>query len=61
MSAQNEDQFLDYEPPQYVIVEGEKIRAGDVEFVNIEEDMQGRDLLTFNYKGKQYQSYVLRS
>ena len=49
----------DEDPPQYVIVNGEKVKANDVEFVNIEEDFQGRDLLTFNYKGKQYQSYIL--
>jgi hypothetical protein len=60
MTADN-DQFLDYEPPQYVIVAGEKIKASDVEFVDIEEDFQGRDLLTFKYRGKQYQSYIIRS
>lgn len=44
----------------YVIVDGEKIKATEVETLNIEEDISGRDLLTFEYKGKQYKSYVLQ-
>jgi len=47
--------------PCYVIVDGEKIRVDETEFINIEEDMQGRDLMTFKYKGIQYQSYILRN
>lgn len=49
------------ERPQYVIADGDRLDAKDVEFINIEEDMQGRDLLTFRYKDKIYQSYIFRS
>jgi hypothetical protein len=42
----------------YVMVDGERIKATEVETLNIEEDMMGRDLLTFNYNGRTYKSYV---
>ena len=29
-----------------------------VEFLNIEEDIQGRDVMTFEYNGKEYKSFV---
>jgi len=39
----------DYKPKIVVILTctGEKIPETDVEFLNIEEDIQGRDVLTF--------------
>ena len=40
----------------YVHVKGEKVNEKEVEVLNIEEDIQGRDLLTFKYKGKKYTS-----
>jgi hypothetical protein len=43
--------------PIYVYVNGQKIDERKVEVLNIEEDMQGRDLLTFKYKKKRYKSY----
>ena len=46
-----------YERPIYVYVDGERVNEHDVEVLNIEEDMQGRDLLTFTYKGKKHTSY----
>jgi hypothetical protein len=46
-----------YERPICVYVDGERVNEQDVEVLNIEEDMQGRDLLTFAYKGKEYKSY----
>ena len=46
-----------FERPIYVYVNGERVNEHDVEVLNIEEDMQGRDLLTFTYKGKKYTSY----
>lgn len=44
----------------YVLVNGFKIHPGepDIKILNIEEDIQGRDVLTFEYKGKQYKSLV---
>jgi hypothetical protein len=50
------DEFLT-ENPIYVIVDGERVNEKEVEFLNIEEDFQGRDILTFNYKGKKHTSY----
>ena len=41
-----------------VTVKGEQIPLDDCEFLNIEEDMSGRDLVTFKYKGIEYQSFV---
>lgn len=52
--------FLDYET--YVIVEGELLSLNnnpDIEFLNIEEDITGRDLVTFKYKGKTKKSFVI--
>ena len=46
-----------YERPIYVYVNQERVNEQEVEVLNIEEDMQGRDLLTFIYKGKEYKSY----
>lgn len=39
----------EYQPEVYVILSctGDKISEQDVEFENIEEDMQGRDVLTY--------------
>lgn len=42
----------------YVYVNGEKIDVEKVEFLNIEEDISGRDLMTFIYEGKEYQSFI---
>jgi hypothetical protein len=44
----------------FVIVKGEMISVDKVEFIDIEEDISGRDLMTFEYKGKVYQSYILK-
>jgi hypothetical protein len=41
----------------YVYVNGERVDEQKVEVLNIEEDIQGRDLLTFLYKGSIYKSY----
>lgn len=50
------DKFLT-ENPIYVIVNGDRVNEREVEFLSIEEDYQGRDILTFNYQGKKYTSY----
>ena len=46
-----------FERTIYVYVDGERVDEKEVEVLNIEEDMQGQDLLTFTYKGKKYTSY----
>ena len=46
-----------FERPIYVYVDGEKVDEQNVEVLNIEEDMQGKDLLTFVYNKKTYTSY----
>jgi hypothetical protein len=49
----------DYEEnPTYVMVDGVRIKTTEVETLNIEEDISGRDLLTFEYNGQTYKSYV---
>lgn len=42
-----------------VIVDGEYIPVKNVEFVNIEEDISGRDLMTFIYENQERKSYVI--
>lgn len=42
-----------------VIVHREEIDVDDVEFVDIEEDSSGRDLMTFEYQGQEYKSYII--
>ncbi len=43
----------------YVMLDGEEIRLTEVEFLNVEEDISGRDLITFMYEGETHQSYVV--
>jgi hypothetical protein len=42
-----------------VLVEGDWIPVNTVEILNIEEDLYGRDLVTFNYKKQEYKSLVI--
>jgi hypothetical protein len=44
----------------YVLVNGEEILLDDVEFLNIEEDISGRDLVTFEYNGEIKKSFVIQ-
>lgn len=41
-----------------VIVKGEIISVKKVKFIDIEEDISGRDLMTFEYEGKVYKSFI---
>ena len=34
------------------------MRVKDVKFIDIEEDLNGRDLMTFEYRGEIHKSYV---
>jgi len=42
----------------HINYKGEWIPLSKVEFVNIEEDFNGRDLVTFHKNGKKHQSFV---
>jgi len=42
----------------HINYKGEWIPLSKVEFVNIEEDFSGRDLVTFRKDGKEHQSFV---
>ncbi len=42
-----------------VLVEGDWIPVNTVEVLNIEEDLYGRDLITFNYKEQEYKSLII--
>lgn len=48
----------DYELVSHVNIKGEWIPLDSVEFVDISEDMQGYDLVTFVYEGERRQSRV---
>lgn len=42
----------------YVNINGREVNVSDVEFINIEEDLTGRDLMTFAFEGVIRKSYV---
>jgi hypothetical protein len=51
-----------YEPERISMVHignAEWIPLDSTEFLNIEEDIHGQDIVTFNHKGKTYQSKVI--
>jgi hypothetical protein len=50
----------DYELAPHVNVKGEWIPMDSVEFVDISEDLQGYDIVTFIYEGEERQSRVTR-
>jgi hypothetical protein len=45
----------------FVTVNGEQLQWDEdqMEFLNIEEDIQGYDVVTFKYKNKTYTSYLI--
>ena len=43
----------------YVMVNGELVLQDETKFLNIEEDMLGRDIVTFEYNGETHQSFVV--
>ena len=47
------------EKVSHISYNGEWIPLSEVEFVNIEEDFSGRDLITFCKDGKECQSFVI--
>lgn len=49
----------DYELQAHVNVKGEWIPCSETEFVDISEDFQGYDLMTFKYKGEEYKSRIV--
>lgn len=55
-----EDCWDDYHHKLHVLVNGEKIYNDDpdLEIINIEEDIQGYDVVTFEYKKQTYKSRV---
>jgi hypothetical protein len=42
----------------YVTCSGQEIDVEKVEFIDVEEDFNGRDLMTFAYQGEVHKSYV---
>lgn len=49
----------DYQPVAHICVQGEWMPLSQVEFLDISEDIQGFDIVTFLYEGKEYQSRVI--
>jgi len=47
------------EQKAYVSVDGEYIPTDEVTFLDIEEDISGRDLMTFEYAGTIMKSFVI--
>lgn len=44
----------------YVMVDGEEVLLDNVEFLNIEEHISGKDLITFIYNGEVKKSFVIQ-
>lgn len=42
----------------YVIINGEQCALDDVEFIDVEEDISGRDVYTVRKEGTTYRSFV---
>lgn len=57
-----EDDICNYLPEEIscVIVNGQDIPVDNIEFLDISEDITGRDLMTFMYNGEKRQSYVVK-
>jgi hypothetical protein len=47
-------EYLNY----YVTCSGVEVNVNDVEFIDVEEDFNGRDLMTFQYNSEVRKSYV---
>jgi len=56
-----EEDIANWMPEQVscVIVDREYIPIDNVEFLNVEEYIDGRDLVTFKYGGKERKSHVV--
>ena len=49
-----------HESKAYVVVDGKDVLVDATEFLDIAEDIFGRDQMTFKYKGEVHQSLVFR-
>jgi hypothetical protein len=57
----NSQTFLEYET--CVTVDGEHLSLNnnpDIEFMDVEEDFSGKDLITFKYKGQTKKSFAIK-
>ena len=57
-----EEDICNYLPEEIscVIVNGQEIPVDNIEFLDISEDITGRDLMTFMHNGEKRQSYVVK-
>ena len=54
-----EFEYMEAEREPHVCIGGDEwIKVVNVKVLNFEEDYNGRDLITFRYKRKEYTSYV---
>ena len=51
---------METENRTFVNIDGEWINTDDVEFLGIEEGMQGEDIMEFEYEGEIYKRAVYR-
>jgi len=53
----------DHYPEMFVMIKGERVYNNDpdLKVLEIEEDIQGRDVLTVEYHGERYRSLVRRA
>jgi len=57
MSEYAEEEYI-WEPRPHVNINGEWIPMDDVQFENIEEDIQGRDTVTVIFNGQRFKSLI---
>jgi hypothetical protein len=55
----DEDWESEYQTTSYVSVDGEYVPVDEVNVLYFEEDIMGKDLLTFEYAGKRMNSYII--
>ena len=53
-----EFEYIESEREPHVSIGGDWISVKKVEVLDFEEDISGRDLVTFLYEGKEHTSYV---
>ena len=47
-------------PQSYVIIDGEEVLVRDTKFLDINEGLQGEDMLTFEYKGETHTRIIYK-
>jgi hypothetical protein len=55
----SESEYWFPEQIPHIIIDGNFVPVKNVEILNIEEDVSGRDLLTFKWEGEEKKSFII--